>query len=417
MKKSKLYPSTVNRCNTTIAVLVWLLLFCNTHSSASFDNGVQYHAFATQAYIKTSGNDFFGNSSDYGSVNFREIGLNGSVRPFNSLQMSAQVLYRQAGNHEHIAEFSGLTLPGQLNIDFALVDYEILQRENYSGGIRAGRIKNPFGLYNETRDVAFTRPGVILPQSIYFDRVRDFALSSDGVQAYGSYNAPLFDFTLQAAVARPRTSTNLEITLFSSDFPGEFEAQASTIARATLELFGRTLKLAYSDVRLQLSYSALAVEPVSDASFQFKPKFYSLQYSSEQFIFTAEYARRTLEFKNLLAYVPVKVQTGESFYAQIHYLVRHDLGMFTRYDVAFLNKDDRDGLTMESITSGARPAHTQYAYDLTIGMHWIYSRRWLLMAEQHLIRGTAWLPVQDNPIAASTTKNWWMFNFLVSYRF
>lgn len=56
-------------------------------------------------------------------------------------------------------------------------------------GVRLGRVKNPFALYNETRDVIWTRPGVLLPQSIYFDALalRQPEISSDGGILYGRY--------------------------------------------------------------------------------------------------------------------------------------------------------------------------------------------------------------------------------------
>ena len=136
---------------------------------------LQIHGFASQAYITTSDNDVFGNSDNGGSFGLTESGLNASVRPLPRVLLSAQLLSRRAGE--------GNT--GMPRLDFGFLDYRIYSHEANQFGIRVGRLKNPFGFYNDTRDVPFTRPSIMLPQSIYFDRVRNISLSGDSVQLYG----------------------------------------------------------------------------------------------------------------------------------------------------------------------------------------------------------------------------------------
>lgn len=119
---------------------------------------LQIHGFASQAYIYTSDNDVFGNSDDNGSSGFTEIGINALLRPLPRLQFSAQGLSRRAGQ--------GTSATPRL--DFAVADYRLYSQDTNQFGIRVGRLKNPFGFYNDTRDVAFTRPSILLPQSIYF---------------------------------------------------------------------------------------------------------------------------------------------------------------------------------------------------------------------------------------------------------
>ncbi len=64
-------------------------------------------------------------------------------------------------------------------------------------------MKNPLGFYNDTRDVPFTRPSILLPQSIYFDRTRKLAIAADGVHLYGEYRSDYGDVSFQAGVVRP----------------------------------------------------------------------------------------------------------------------------------------------------------------------------------------------------------------------
>jgi len=53
-------------------------------------------------------------------------------------------------------------------------------------GIRAGRIRRPQGIYNDIQDVDLGRTFVLLPQGLYDARWRDFYVSLDGGEIFGS---------------------------------------------------------------------------------------------------------------------------------------------------------------------------------------------------------------------------------------
>jgi hypothetical protein len=139
----------------------------------------QAHGFLSQGYTYTSGNDFFGNSQGDGSLDFTELGLNILGHPWPNLLVAVQGLYRNAAGSDQ----------EDFRLDYANLDYHLLLGEHGKLGVRLGRVKNPFALYNETRDVIWTRPGVLLPQSIYFDALalRQPEISSDGGILYGRY--------------------------------------------------------------------------------------------------------------------------------------------------------------------------------------------------------------------------------------
>ncbi len=150
-------------------LLAMLGLFCQAVVADVFDE-LEFHGFATQGFVHTSANSFFGDS-ERGSFDFREIGVNATFEPLSNLRLSGQLLSRRAG------ELSS----GSPNVDYALADFTLRSTAEHRLSVILGRIKNPLGLYNETRDVAFTRPSVFVPQSIYFDRVRNLLPFTDGV--------------------------------------------------------------------------------------------------------------------------------------------------------------------------------------------------------------------------------------------
>ena len=133
----------------------------------------QIHGFAAQAAITTTDNRWFG-PSDGTSFEFTEVGINASARVLPRVLLAGQVLARRAGE----------MYDGTPAIDFALADISLFESAARRAGVRVGRIKNPLGIYNETRDVPFTHPGIFLPQVVYFDRVRNLVLSTDGGMLY-----------------------------------------------------------------------------------------------------------------------------------------------------------------------------------------------------------------------------------------
>ena len=140
-------------------------------------DGLQVHGFLTQGYFLTSSNRVFGHSEGDGSLDFIEAGINASWTPLPRLQLAVQPLFRRAGAG-HDSDFEP---------DFGLIDYALFSTADRQLGLRLGRIKNPLGLYNDTRDVAFTRPSILLPESIYLDSARELFVSSDG--AHGVWRA------------------------------------------------------------------------------------------------------------------------------------------------------------------------------------------------------------------------------------
>ena len=133
------------------------------------------------------------------------------MRPLTNLQFSVQGISRWAGK--------GST--GNVRLDYGFMDYTYYSGETGQLGIRLGRMKNPLGFYNDTRDVPFTRPSILLPQSIYFDRTRKLALAADGMHMYGEYRSDMGDFPFREGTVRPLVrGAEAEAAVFGRQFSG-----------------------------------------------------------------------------------------------------------------------------------------------------------------------------------------------------
>jgi len=380
------------------------LPICNAYADRLVDN-MQVHGFVSQAFISSSDNNFWGETSADEHFGFSELGVNISAQPTSDLHLAGQLLARRAGNLDD----------GDIRLDYVLADYSIMSNQSRSLGIRIGRILHPLGLYNETRDIAFTRPGILLPQSIYFDRTRDLAFSSDGFQFHGEHRTGSNEIFWQVGSALPIVdSPELELALLSNDWPGKFEPDTSYLGRLFWEKNGGRLRLGLSYGYVDMIYKPGLLDPLSRGHITFEPAIFSLQYNEEKWSATTEYALRKFDYKGLGA-INDQTFTGESWYLQGSYRATREWEIFARYDNLFADKGDRNGEDYAAATS--QPAYGRYARDFTLGLKKVFTPSFMVRAEYHQVDGTAWLSTLDNQSPTVPVRKWDMLALLASYRF
>lgn len=376
--------------------------------SAKLPDNLQVQGFASQAYISTSDNDVFGNTDNGGGFGFTEVGLNGLYQMLPRLQLSAQVLSRRAGE--------GNT--GSPRLDFGFVDYRLYSHETNQFGVRVGRLKNPVGFYNDTRDVAFTRPSILLPQSIYFDRTRNLGLSSDSVQLYGeSAHSTLGSVSVQFGVIQPIVSDrDTELALIGGGRAGDLTREVSYIGRGIYESNDKRLRLAVSGIWLNVGYNPAANDPLGPGMIQFSPIFLSAQYNTEKWSLTSEYALRHFKYGNFNnpGFDSLDFY-GESYYFQGVYRFTPQWEAILRYDVLYTDRSDRSG--KRAAAASGRPAHSRFAKDITAGLRWNVTPSFMMRIEYHRVNGTAWLSTLDNPDVTNTSQHWNLYAAQASYRF
>jgi len=365
---------------------------------------LKVHGFLTQSLFHTSDNNVYGNSDDGISPGLTEIGLNLSYQPFDRLTLSAQGLYRRAGKVDG----------GIVRLDYGVADLNLFNTQNGRIGIRGGRIKVPFGLYNETRDVAFTNPTILLPQGIYFDRSRSLLTSADGGSFYADYNTQYGDFSFKFNLGMP-LGDNEEIrsAILGPRVSGQFEATPAFATQINYEINGGEYIFAVSYMDLELEYSPSDNEIISAGSTTIRPLLFSAQYNGEHFGLTAEYQYRWNNYKDYGVISNLSFVT-ESWYVQSSYRFFSWLQGIVRYDQISTNIDDRGGKI--GVANGL-PQHLSYAKDWMVGLRWDITSSWMLRTEYHRIHGTAWLAQADNQDNSKTRQDWDLYALQLSYRF
>lgn len=383
------------------------------HLAQALDLGFddwQVHGFLSQGYTLTSEYNFFGQSRDGGSLDFTEIGVNvlGHITP--NLLMAAQGLYRSAGGSDR----------EDFRLDFANLDYHIALGERTTAGVRLGRVKNLFGLYNDTRDVVWTRPGVFVPQSVYFDSLalRQSMIASDGGVLYGRYAFGDHALTSELVISEPQDNSG-GATEFLTGIPnvrGHLEGRPLLIGRMGYEWKEGRFRVLFSVVDLDRDFESTTPGVGSGNIKAFYP-LASVQLNLEDWTLTGEYGRVTTERSGFIPGGGTQENTSESFYVQAQYRFMTNWTALLRYDSFTVNANDRDGVRSAALTG--LPKHSFYARDLTIGMRWEFIRNWLVLSEYHSVWGTAWLSPVDNTDLRQRVgpERWDMFALMLSYRF
>ena len=136
----------------------------------------EFHGFLVQSMTYSGSNNYLGMDTSSGAFDCTEAAVNVNEQLTPKLRVGAQF---------HTTKFGkfGSWVPG---LDWALVDY----RAKPWLGIRAGRVKIRWGLYNDTQDADPGYLWSLLPEPIYALDWRATDLSQMGAELYGQARLP-----------------------------------------------------------------------------------------------------------------------------------------------------------------------------------------------------------------------------------
>src|SRR6266545_4509197 len=128
-----------------------LAVIAGTLQAQDFEKRVDLHGFGGWRYGKTDvPNDYLGGTKD-GDYREADFALNTSARVSEHLRMVSQVDW-----HESKAEKG-------VDLEYAFAEWKFSDKLL----LRAGKVKQPFGLYSEVFQVGTLRPFLSLPQGVY----------------------------------------------------------------------------------------------------------------------------------------------------------------------------------------------------------------------------------------------------------
>src|SRR5438270_2986365 len=342
------------------------------------------HGFISQGFLLTSANDYLADSSR-GSFEFSEVGLNVTLPATDRLTLGLQIFSRKLGP---LGDY-------RATLDWYYLDYH--WRDWL--GIRAGRVKLPFGLYNDISDVDAARTAVLLPQSVYPAQNRDFLLAQTGVEAYGYKRlgpAGALDYRLYAGTifldVKPQPGSPFAVVDLNVPYVAGGRVQWLPIEGLPL---GGSLQF------LRLDTDLLVLSTSGPVALKIPATLWvgSAEYAVQDFLFAAEYSRWLVKTESSNpSLLPESSTTSERAYVLATYRVNAWLQAGTYYSRLVPDVDRR-----------TFPAGVQHDFALTLRFD--VNRYWLIKAEGHYMRGTAGLSSSLNgnlPLSA-LTPDWALF--------
>jgi hypothetical protein len=359
------------------------------------------HAFVSQGFIVSSKNNYLAHSRR-GSFEFTEVGLNLTKSISDDLSVGMQLFMRDLGP-------LGNYKP---QFDWFYLDYHFRDWL----GLRAGRTKLPFGLYNDQSDIDSARVPVLLPQSVYPTTARDFLLAQTGFELYGYEPLPLLgalDYRLyggtvfidQTTVAAPgETVTNIDVP---------YVVGGRLLWRAPSPLDGLTLGGSVQALRIDLDVllsedlvSALEQAGRLPAGFGDTFKYSipavlsvgSIEYSAHDLLLAAEYSRWHESYRTRPPIVPDGKLTSTRWYVMGSYRVAPWFSSGVYYSL---------------LDAGAPGPKTRdkYQQDFAVTNRYDLTSNWLLKLEGHYMRGTASLSpgLNSNLPLTELARDWTVF--------
>ena len=143
-------------------------------------------------------------------------------------------------------------------------------------------------------------------------------------------------------------------------------------------------------------------------------KMLSLEYNVDKWQFTTEYQRRDIDLTGIFAPGFHNNLPSESYYLQTTYQLTPSWRLLGRYDVLYLDKNDKAGRRQVLL---GNPESIGFAKDSTVSLRYDLSDAWTISAEYHDVRGTGWLSRSDNPDRSKLKENWRLFTLQVGFQF
>jgi hypothetical protein len=368
----------------------------------------QVHGYAAQGVVYTDENNFFGESSDV-STDYYEAGLNASIQARPNLLFSAQAAIRDAG----------ISDDGSLRLDYALVEYRFLSEVETNAGVRVGKVKNTVGFFNETRDVIFTRPSILMP-GVYADNQnqRSLIFTGPGAQVFGTRIAGRHElsFSGTANVRRDVRTSDERLLITLPGIPFDLRIEDVWNAGVMDSIDGGRLQFALSHFHGRFRLNTPETVGLTGA-FGVGITVLSARLNAERFSLTSEYSRITNHNELDIGGMALLRQDvdADSGYVQADFRFNRNWSAFARFDASFSDIHDRSGRRFAAANPGA-DRKSRMTRDLVAGVSWKYGEHWGVWGEYHWIDGMSTLQMLENPPPGPKDR-WSMLMVMAGFKF
>jgi hypothetical protein len=352
---------------------------------------IDVHGFVSQGYIKSTANNYLVDSAGGGSFEFSEAGLNFTVQPLDRLSIGVQLFAYNLGTSGNFT----------LRADWFYLDYHLRDWL----GIRAGRVKLVYGLYNDISDIDAARTPILLPSSIYPLTNRNLLFGVQGGEVYGyvpigragalEYRAMggAIDIPLPSQIGQSAEASDIDIPYLAA-------------GRLMWETPVEGLRLGLSGVALRLNEDLFfpaysATESARDTLYSYVA---SIEYLAHDLQVAAEYAQARSEVRELAPTpMPIPTVVSSGGYALATYRVRRWFQPGAYFSFTYANRNL--GAQSDTPVNNMLTTNDENVQDDLAGtLRFDINSFWIVKLEGHYMHGTEALGMV--PTAA---VNWGLF--------
>ncbi|HEY2410181.1 MAG TPA: hypothetical protein VGI10_29455 [Polyangiaceae bacterium] len=371
------------------------LLWASAAGAQDAPSSVQIHGFVSQGFIKTTENNYLAQSKR-GSFDFSEVGINFTDALTDKFRVGIQLFAHELGPLGKYAP----------QFDWYYLDYRFTDWF----GVRGGRTKLPWGLYNEANDVDAGRVPILLPQSLYPVANREFLFAQNGGEIYGDISLAAAGLLEYRAYGGTIFLNGVDTSAQLKDYgaPYMFGGRLMWLPFEGLQLGGSAQKLRF-DIDYVPTPDQLAVyqmQGLVPANFSGTVSVKipialwvtSIEYQAHDLLLAAEYGRSYIEEKiNLLIPTPSMVNQGG--YGMASYRVNSWFTPGVYYSALFPD------------IHHSQHNRASYQHDVALTLRYDLTANWLVKLEQHYMHGTAGLTtaLNDDKPLNTLTKDWGVF--------
>lgn len=385
----------------TFAVAAALMILCLTPQAFAIEfdemGGVEIHGFLSQGFIQSTDNNFFCDSADDGSFQFNEFALTFSKELTEKLRMGIQLIAYDLGDLGN----------DEVQIDWAFADY----RWRDWLGIRLGKTKLAFGLYNEIKNVDLLTPNVFMPLSIYNETWREAMTSVKGLGVYGSlplgvmgslsYNTSYGQNDFRPGGGESRLMADsmpnaLDLHFTAIDIDSLWSAQILWDTFLSGLRVGASYRRSVFDADTTTALDGLTQAQIDALGLPFTAGDHVFEADADSYTLSAEFIYGDLtvaaEFSeieydlNLTGIAHIDPFKSQGYYGSASYRFADWFQLAMYYSEYYRNKDDKDGDAI--MLTGEQPDHRAWSKDFCLTTRFDISDNWIIKLEGHAINGT-----------------------------
>lgn len=394
----------MNRTILGMMILSGVLNLCIFAGSAGAIStaGVDVHGFISQGFLYSDEYNYLAHNSTDGTFEFNEVGINFTKKVTDHLRIGLQLFSRDIGDISN----------NQITLDWAYGDY----RWREWLGLRAGKIKLPYGLYNEVRDMDMLTTNIVMPQGIYQDLLRETTNAASGAGLYGKiplgvigaldYQVVLGSITADSQSGQAKYTNNTGLGLATQSGENDYDTTYCGAIQWQTPLEG--LLLGYSALSGNVKSTMLIDDSVpglggtlTDSDLDYLIQIASVEYTWNRLTLSCEYLWADKELESIILNSD---NTEVSYYLAASYKFTDLFTLGAYYSVFYPDKDDKDG---DHLVAIGKADHGAWQKDLALTLRFDLNDFWVFKLEGHMVDGTGGVVTLDNSESEWTEDKWY----------